>query len=322
MVKRIPFKTGFVVLMLLVVALSVSLTQAQDSTSFVVGVINPSDTYTPLVDGVKATLAELGYVEGTNVSYVYEGPAVSPAVTAAGSQIDAFAQHLVDAQVNVIVSITTKVTTAVLKVSGDIPVVFAPVIDPVGAGFVANLDHPGGTATGVTNGGSNVPRLDYFLMLVPSLKQLYVPFDPNDAASKAAMAEITPVLAERNIELVQEPVSDTAAVTAAIAALPSDIDGIYLAPGSLLTSTTPDWLAAATARHLPMTAVRLAAQGVLLTYADDLGITGEQTAGIVDQILRGANPGDIPVARSQFILTINEHTAQTLGIHLTLGAGG
>lgn len=302
-------KMRVVLVLLMLSVLLVSAAQAQDS--FVVGIVNATSAYDTVIDSMKATLTALGYVEGENVTYVYEG--------VAGEEVAAFAQRVIDADPDVLVTLTTRVTEVVLGLTDDIPVVFAPVVDPIGAGFVESLEHPGGMATGVTNGGYSVPRLEYFLQLVPGVERLYVPFDPNDAASNRAMSEITPVLAERQIELLQQEVTDEASTTAAIAALPEDIDAIYVAPGGLLTATTDDWLAAAMERGIPLTAVRLAAQGVLLTYSDDLGVTGEQTAEIVAQVLEGTPPGEIPVATSQFILTINEHTAQLLGIDIRFG---
>ena len=112
--------------------------------TFTVGVVNLTPTLNPTFDGFMAGMAELGYVEGENVTYIYEGPvgaidALEPAV-----------QKLMEAEPDLVLSISTPATLrAKAALEGtDIPLVFSPVNDPVGSGVVDSLRNPGGNLTG------------------------------------------------------------------------------------------------------------------------------------------------------------------------------
>ena len=136
---------GLVILLVITGLLLTGCGGAPKTKTYTIGVINPSTNQEDTVKGFKEGMTELGYVEGKNVIYIYEGPV-------SADKLDAVAQGLVKAKVNLILAITTSATKAAQQATAgtDIAVVFIPVTDPVGAGVVASLTKPGGNTTGVT----------------------------------------------------------------------------------------------------------------------------------------------------------------------------
>ena len=117
------------------VALSLLLTAclfATPAPTYTIGVVNLSPLQDGTLEGFKEGMAELGYVEGENITYLYEG------ATDDIGALDGIAQGLVEADVDLILSITTPATQAAQRATADndIPIVFIPVTDPVGAGLV------------------------------------------------------------------------------------------------------------------------------------------------------------------------------------------
>ncbi|MBN1584041.1 MAG: sugar ABC transporter substrate-binding protein, partial [Anaerolineae bacterium] len=112
--------------------------------TYTIGVINIVPALDATLEGFKEGMIELGYIEGENITYIYEGATVEM------DKIDAVAQSLVAAEVDLILSLTTPASRAAQRATTgtDIPVVFVPVTDPVGAGLVASLRQPGGNMTG------------------------------------------------------------------------------------------------------------------------------------------------------------------------------
>ena len=123
------FKGTISRLLLLVLVISLLLIACQDeqSKTFTIGVVNLSPTLNPSLDGFKAGMAALGYVEGENVTYIYDGP------TGSIEALQPEVEKLLDAKIDLIFSLSTPAALkAKQAVEGtDIPVVFAPVSDPV-----------------------------------------------------------------------------------------------------------------------------------------------------------------------------------------------
>ncbi len=138
--------------------------------NYTIGVINTVPDLDATLEGFKEGMTELGYVEGENVTYLYEGATVDM------DELDSVAQGLAAANVDLILSITTPATQAAQRATADnnIPVVFVPVTDPVGAGLVDSLKSPGGNITGVTFGIQEGRRLEWLIQVAPAIEQVSV----------------------------------------------------------------------------------------------------------------------------------------------------
>ena len=108
------------------------------------GILQPGAPPEPLVDVILERMSELGYREGRNIAYEYRWAEGKP------DRLVELAKELVDLKVDVITALSTPAVIAAQKATKSIPIVFSGVGDPVGAGVVPNLSHPGGNVTGVS----------------------------------------------------------------------------------------------------------------------------------------------------------------------------
>ncbi len=285
---------------------------APKAKTYTIGVINLAPTLEDTLTGFKQGMADLGYIEGENVTYIYAGPAGGI------DQLDGMVQDLVKAKVDLIFSISTPATQAAKRatVDNNIPVVFGILTDPVGAGVVNSLTEPGGNITGVTFGPQEVRRLEWLTKIAPTVQQVYVIYNPNDTSANLALKTATETAARLGLEIVAREVRNPDEIAAALTDLPEEVDALYLLPDSQTEASLTDILAAANARHLPTSVpnIERVKDGALYSYAMKLIPTGQQAARLADQILKGIKPADLPVETTEFFLGINLKTAQAIGL--------
>jgi putative ABC transport system substrate-binding protein len=259
-------------------------------------------------------LTELGYVEGKNITYIYEGPVST-------DKLDAVAQGLVKAKVDLILAISTPATKAAQQATAgtDIPVVFIPVTDPVGAGIVASLTEPGGNLTGVTYTTQEGRRLEWLLQVAPTIKQLYIVYNPKDQSPVLALKMVSETAAKLGIELITREASTPEEIKAAFKDTPKEADAIFILPDSVVYAQKADWLKLAMERKLPTSGpnVTTVNDGVLTAYGADLGVAAKQQAApLANQILQGAKPADLPVEMADYFSAINLKTAEAIGLDI------
>lgn len=310
--SRTQTKVGWAILVG-VVALSLLLAGCNGAKkTYTIGVINLVPTLEDTLTGFKQGMADLGYSEGENVTYIYAGPAGGI------DKLDEMVQDLVKAKVDLIFSISTPATQAAKRATADnnIPVVFGILTDPVGAGVVNSLTEPGGNITGVTFGPQEARRLEWLTKIVPTVKQVYIIYNPNDASANLALKTATETAARLGLEIIAREVRNPDEIAAALTDLPEEADALYLLPDSQTEASLTDILAAANARHLPTSVpnIERVQDGALYSYAMKQIPTGQQAARLADQILKGIKPADLPVETTEFFLGINLKTAQAIGL--------
>lgn len=288
---------------------------APKAKTYTIGVVSPASSMEPVLQGFKEGMAERGFVEGENVTYIYNGP-----LGADAAKLEAEVQSFVDAKVDLILALATPATVAAQKVTAgtDIPVVFTPISDPLGAGFVESLNKPGANMTGVRNGGFTPKNLEWLVMIVPDIKKIYAPYNPNDKSAIFARGLLLETAAKLNVEVVTPEVLNSDEIPNVIAAIPEDIDAIFCMSDSMILSKVADFIAAGNERKIPVTAVSRphVEAGTLMGFGSEFITVGKQTAGVAAQILNGADPATLPVEESEYFLFLNQKTADLLGITL------
>lgn len=315
--RRLLYAGGIVVIVVAVVLVVWAATRSdddEDGTSYRVGIVNIASILDPAIDGFKEGMAESGYVEGDNVTYVYDG-------VVSRDELEATIQKLIDQDVDVIVSLTTPATIAAKELTAEnqVPVVFVPVTDPVGAGIITDISHPGGNVTGIISGLGEERRLEWLLDLAPGAERVYFPYNPNDTSPAQALEALRPVADSLGVELVTLETPDEAAVTAAIENIPDDVDAIFIGPDSLVGRQFDAWIARSIELKLPISGSSLAhvEAGMLCSYSYSPFEAGKQASHLVDQILRGTPPGDLPVETADPVFSINMVTANQLELQLS-----
>lgn len=310
-------------LLTLMVFVSLILTAcgAPPARSYKVGIVYASISLEQLVTGLKAGMTEQGYVEGKTVTYIYEKP--TSASSNSPEQLSAQVQKLVQAQVDLIVTVGTPATQAAKDATAGttLPIVFVPIADPVKAGFVQSFQQPGANITGVASPPERQgKRVEYLVQIVPNVKRIYVPYDAVDTSAALYLKITSDAAAKLGIELVTQPIKSADEATAAINTIPDNVQAIYLLPsGPLMSNRSQDLIKVSIQKKLPLSVSNpaQATQGALFAYNFQNETAGKQTARLVAKILTGTKPADLPVETADSFLTINLKTAQA--IDLTIG---
>jgi putative ABC transport system substrate-binding protein len=283
--------------------------------TYTIGVVNPSSNQEDTIRGFKEGMTELGYVEGKNVTYIYAGPVST-------DKLDAEAQILVEANVDLIMALTTPATQAVQKATAgtDIAVVFIPVTDPVGAGIVASLTKPGGNTTGVTYTAQEGKRLEWLLQVAPTIKHVYIVYNPKDQSPVTALKTVSETAAKLGVEFIIREANTIGEARVAFKNIPKEADAIFLLPDSMVSPIAVNTLKLAIELGLPTSGpnIRTVSDGALTAYGVDLTIAArEQAARLASQILQGTKPADLPVETAEFFSAINLKTAQAIGLDIS-----
>jgi putative ABC transport system substrate-binding protein len=277
---------------------------------------NESDSSGFLSSFIRA-FKDLGWIEGRNVRIDFRWTASDV------DRIRRYPQELVDLRPDVIVTGSTPGTAAVARLTKTIPIVFVTVVDPLRAGFVASLPHPGGNLTGFINLEVSIAGkcLDLLTQIAPGVKRSAMMFNPDTAPGGGSffLPSFETAARSRGVEPVTQPVHNDVEIRSAIAALARGSeagivclpDGFMLAHRELITSF-------ATQNKIPTVGAlpqAFARDGGLLSYGADIGDLFRRAASYVDRILRGTKPEDLPVQLpTKFAMALNNKTARALGL--------
>ena len=209
-----------------------------------------------------------------------------------------------------------------LQATRIVPIVFALVIDPVGAGFVDSLARPGGNATGFTifEYGMSGKWLELLKEIAPRMTRAAVLRDPAIASGIGQFGAVQAVAPSLGVELSAVDVRDAGEIEQAVTAFARSNNGGLIVAASALASVQRNLIIELAAAHkLPAVYFdRLfVASGGLISYGADLADQYRRAAGYVDRILKGEKPADLPVqAPTKYELVINLKTAKTLGLEI------
>ena len=286
----------------------------EGSRHFTVGLVTNNPNRLKNVQGFRDEMAHLGYVAGENVAYVFEG---SPTK---GAELDAVLKSMVEAEVDLIFTAGTPTGVAAYRITAgtNIPVVFGVIADPIAAGVMVDLTRPGGNMTGVRISQNQAKRLELLLLLVPDIKRVFTPYNPEDAAPISSLAQVNELGPSLGIQIVEAEARTESEVTELLNNIPKDIDAIFMLPDSLVNARLADLVAVATERKLPISGPSLAQVegGALTGYGIIHHKAGGQAAHIADLILKGADPGELPVETAESYLGINLQTAEAIGLEI------
>ena len=200
-----------------------------------------------------------------------------------------------------------------------IPIVFAAAADPVGGGFVASLVQPGGNVTGLSAQFTDLAgkRLELLREIVPSLRQLAIMANAGYPAAVLEMAEVQATARTLGLEVTTLEIRRAEDIAPAFEALKGRAEALYVCSDPLTTTHRVRINTLVLAARLPMMyGVReIVEAGGLMSYGPNFLDLWRRTGDLVDKILRGAKPADIPVEQpTKFDLVINLTTAKALGL--------
>jgi ABC-type uncharacterized transport system substrate-binding protein len=240
----------------------------------------------------------------------------------AGSAADTrkYAAELVALAPEVIVANGSAAVEPLLQATRTVPIVFAIVPDPVGAGFVDSLARPGGNVTGFLSFefGLAGKWLALLKEIAPAVTRAAVLRDPTLSAGIGQFGAIQSVAPSVGIEVSAVNVRDAGEIERAVAAFARTSNGGMVVTGSALANLHRELIMTLAAGHkLPAVYFErfFVKGGGLISYGPDFVAQFRSAAGYVDRILKGEKPADLPVqAPTKYELVINLKTAKSLGL--------
>jgi len=271
--------------------------------------------FQPRMRAFQQALALLGWTEDRNVRVDTRWAGTN------AEDVRKHAVELVALAPDVILAGSGTTTVApLLQATRTVPIVFVVVIDPVGAGFVANLARPGGNATCflLFEYGLSGKWLEVLKQIAPGVKRVAVLRDPTIASGIGQFGAIQSAAPSLGMEAIPINVRDVGEIERNIAALAHSSNGGVVVTGSPEASRHLDLIVRLTARHrLPAVYPyrSFITDGGLISYGPDMLDQYRRAAGYVDRILKGEKTTDLPVqAPTKYELVINLKTAKALGL--------
>jgi len=259
-------------------------------------------------------LQQLGWTDGRNVRIDIRWGAGN------ADDIRKYAAELAALAPDVIFASGTASVGPMLQATRTVPIVFANVADPVGAGFVDSLARPGGNASGFIQFEYSLSGkwLELLKQIAPGVTRAAVLRDPAITSGIGQFAVIQSVAPSVGVEVSAINVRDAGEIERAVTAFARSSNGGLIVTASALAVLHRQPIIALAARHkLPAVYYRryFVTSGGLISYGYDVVEQFRGAAGYVDRILKGATPADLPVqAPTKYELVINLKTAKALGL--------
>jgi putative ABC transport system substrate-binding protein len=286
-----------------------------------IGMLIASEENEPLVRSRVAAfrqgLNDLGWIEGGNLQIGYCWTGNDPERTRR------CVSELVALAPEVILSHSPPATSALSKATQSIPVVFVQITDPVGAGLVANLAHPGSNITGFTTFEFSMGTkwLDLLKGIAPNLARVAVMQYAKSPTWSGQLQAVEAAAPSLGTQIIPAGVENAADIERSMAAIGREANGgLIVMPDSLTLIHRKLIVALAERYHLPAIYPfrYFPDDGGLISYGIDLADVWRRGATYVDRILKGSVAGDLPVQQpTKFELVINLKTAKALGLEIS-----
>ncbi len=273
--------------------------------------------------GFLDQMAELGYIEGENVTYLsltYEGyDTMTPEEWEVEWQNRI--QAIVDAHPDIVVTNTDTDAVNYAETFPGVPIVFARADDPVATGAVADLVRPGGMLTGSVTNRPHERRLQVLTEINPATDKVYFMYNPLALEGDTVLNQVLVVGEDLGLEVIPVPISDTETGLAALANIPEGVDWLFLTPYVMYDFTfLAELNTVSMEQKIPIAGIMdTPTQGYLMGYGPSIYESDAEAARIVDRIFRGADPAELPVQTIENVLTINLEAAEDLGMEIPAG---
>ena len=270
----------------------------------------------PMWHSFRQALREFGYVEGESLNYEYRYSEGVP------DRLAAVVGELIRRPVDLIAAYSTPPVEAAKAARTTIPIVMIGVGDPVRAGLVASLAHPGGNITGNTVLSPDLggKRLQLLREAIPAVGRVAYLVNPDNPATLDVLAEMKPAAAAAGMALIGVEFGSASDFDTALAVMLRERTEVLLVSNDPLhqlhVGRIIDFLARNRIAGMFQSKENVAAGG-LMAYGASLPDLFQRAAAYVHRILQGAKPADLPVELpTKFDLAINLKTARALGLDL------
>ena len=276
-----------------------------------IGILGADATvWRPWTTAFAARLRELGWLEGETIAIDYRWAEGS------SQRVSEVAAEFLRQNVDVIVSYGNAVTT-LKQATTTIPIIFAVAFDPVRGGLVQSLAKPGGNVTGMSIRQPDLvaKRLEILRATIPHLRRLAVLADAGYAEPMLEADRVKSTAQALGLEAARLGIWRAQDIAPAFEALRNRAEALYVVSDALIAANRARIITSALDAHLPtiLSYGDYVEAGGLMSYGPDFTDLFRRAADMVDKILHGTKPGDIPVEQpTKFDLVINLTTAKAL----------
>ena len=278
-----------------------------------IGIVSPTVIAASLI---KNSMTNLGYIEGESIEYVIT-------VVEDVDELETEIQMLVEQNVDVIVTMRAIEAQAVGNATSTIPIVFMANEEEF-SDIVSQMSESREETnlTGVITINATEKRFDLLLQIIPTIETIYAPFDPNNALAAEDVRQLEVVTEAYDVTLKSREFTNEEELEQAFDEIPDDIDAIFMSvdPATLVRISL--WADKSIERRIPAVfpigklPEGLLPPEVLMGYGSSVDELNQQVAELVDQILQGTAPADLPPRPSDIYLTLSMGAADALNIEI------
>ncbi len=268
---------------------------------------------TAMFNGFKDELKAKGYVEGKNVEYEVKN--AQGDITNA----TAIAKQFVNSKKDLIFAVGTPSIQAAARETKDIPIIYAGMTDPVAAGVAKTMEKPGGNLTGNSDWVDPEDDLKLLKQALPEFKSIGTIFNASEANSKSWVDRLDAVAKAQGLKVVSVPVANTGELQMAAQSLAGQVDLIFIGPDNTVASGMEVVAKAANSAKKMTASINETDvdRGILIGLGVDYYKLGQMAGAQADQVLKGKNPGDMPVEKlTQLSISVNTKTQEALGVKI------
>jgi putative ABC transport system substrate-binding protein len=279
-----------------------------------IGVLTPGLNFGPALEGLRQGLAQLGYEEGKQVTFIVEDTKMEV------QDLVKPAMKLIEAKPDLLVTVSTSHTAAAKRSTSTIPIVFTVVGDPVRSGFIASYASSKNNLTGVSNSAAPLSgkRLELLKEVVPGMRRALVIVAAKDSVAEISFQFLEETAKKLGIQLIRRDVTTKEEIENTLLETPKgSVDAIVHVPSALVGNHIQLLIEKAKKDRLPLSVHEesLVKKGALVSYGADFRLLGVQSAKIVAKVLKGLRPSEIPIETPERLsLAINLATARAINL--------
>jgi ABC-type uncharacterized transport system substrate-binding protein len=281
-----------------------------------IGVLTPGGDFGAVLEGLRHGLAQLGYVEGKQVTFIIEDTKMETL-----DPVKA-AMRLIAAKPDLLVTVATSHAAAAKQVAGNVPVIFTVLTDPVQSGFVASYVSSKNNLTGVSSSVAPLSgkRLEVLKQMVPGIKRALTMVAVKEKIAQKSFQFLAESANKFGVQLIRREVTTKEDIEKVLRETPKmSVDAIIHVPAILLRNHIALIVEKANKDKLPfgVHTEELVKKGALVSYGEDNRLIGIQAARLVVKVLKGVPPAEIPIETPERpVLAVNRTTAKTIGLKI------
>lgn len=263
--------------------------------------------------GIIAGLKEEGFTVGKNLKIDFQNAQNDQ------SNLKSMSQRFYNENANVMIGIATPAAQSLANTTSKTPIVMGAISDPVGAGLVKSLKHPGGNITGVMHREPIAKQLELIQQLMPGVKTIGILHTSSDDSSAAEVKEFSSLAKKAGITLKEYTITSTNDIAQVSATMASAVQAIYIPNDNTVASGFQTVLKNANQNKIPVfpSTSDMTKQGGLATVSVSQFELGRMTGQMTAQILKGKDPANMPVEYpTNGITYLNLKQAEFLGLHV------